>query len=142
VIDLKIPNNPADYGRRFFLKECLYTMFMKRVNKMLLEILEHLRHVIFISNLFVWMYSACAPFIKFLFSAAIAGGFTSVIREQCTIEPSAPNQPVCVNISTMEDNVLESTELFTVSLNSSDPGVLVNSTAADATVAIVDDDCE
>ena len=113
----------------------------KGVNKMLLEFLEHLSHVIFISNLFV-MYSACALFIKFLFSAAIAGGFTSVIREQCTIEPSAPNQPVCVNISTVEDNVLESTELFIVSLNSSDPGVVVNSTAADATVAIIDDDCE
>jgi len=65
-----------------------------------------------------------------------------VIAEQRTIEASVPDQPVCVNISTMEDNVLEATELFTVSLNSSDPGVLVNSTAADATVTIIDDDCE
>ena len=65
-----------------------------------------------------------------------------MIEEQHTIEPSAPNQPVCVNISTVEDNVLESTELFTVSLNTSDPGVLVNSTAVDAPVTIIDDDCE
>ena len=65
-----------------------------------------------------------------------------MIEQQCTIEPSAPSQPVCVNISTVEDNVLESAELFTVSLNTSDPAVLVNSTAADAPVTIIDDDCE
>ena len=65
-----------------------------------------------------------------------------MIVEQRTIEPSAANQPVCVNISTVEDNVLESTERFTLSLNTSDPGVLVNSTAADAPVTIIDDDCE
>jgi len=65
-----------------------------------------------------------------------------VIVEQRTIEEVASNQPVCVNISTVEDNVLESTELFTVSLNSSDPGVLVDSTAADAPVTINDDECE
>ena len=77
-----------------------------------------------------------------LFSAADAGGFTPVIEEQRTIESSAPSQPVCVNFSTVEDNVLESTELFTVSLSTSDPGVLVNSAAADAPVTITDDDCE
>ena len=65
-----------------------------------------------------------------------------MIGEQHTIEPSAPSQPVCVNISTVEDNVLESTELFTVSLNTSDPGVLVNSTAEVVRVAIIDDECE
>jgi len=65
-----------------------------------------------------------------------------VIAEQHIVEPSVPDQPVCVNISTVEDNVLESTELFTVSLNSSDPGVLVNPAAANATVAIIDDDSE
>jgi len=65
-----------------------------------------------------------------------------VIAEQHIVEPSVPDQPVCVNISTMEDNVLEATEMFMVSLNSSDPSVLVNSTASDAPVAIIDDDCE
>ena len=75
-----------------------------------------------------------------LIPAATIG--TPVIGEQHTIEPSAPDQPVCVNIFTVEDSVLEFMELFTVSLNTSDPGVLVNSTAAIAPLAIIDDDCE
>ena len=76
----------------------------------------------------------------FLLSTATVG--ISVIREQHTIDPSAPEQTVCVNISTVEDSVLEFTQLFTVFLNTSDPGVLVNSTAADASVVVIDDDCE
>ena len=48
-----------------------------------------------------------------------------MIAEQHIVEPSVPDQPVCVNISTMEDNVLEATEMFMVSLNSSDPCVCV-----------------
>lgn len=81
--------------------------------------------------------------MEFLISAAIAGDFTPLNGEQRTIEPSAPNQPVCVNISTMGNMTLESPiELFTVSLSTSDPGVLVNPAAANATVAIIDDDSE
>jgi len=80
--------------------------------------------------------------LEFFISAAFAGDFSPVIGEQRTIEPSAPNQPVCVNISSVDDSVLESRELFTVSLNTSDPGVLVNPAAANATVAIIDDDSE
>lgn len=81
--------------------------------------------------------------MELLISAAIAGDFTPLSGEQRTIEPSAPNQPVCVNISTMGNMTLESPiELFTVSLSSSDPGVLVNPAAANATVAIIDDDSE
>ena len=86
--------------------------------------------------------SSCELHVEFLFSAANAGDFIPVVGEQCTIEPSASSQPVCVNISTVEDNVLESMEVFTVSLSTSDPGVLVNSTAVDAPVTIIDDDCE
>lgn len=82
------------------------------------------------------VYILCGTLIP----AATIG--SPVIGEQHTIEPSAPDQPVCVNISTIEDSVLEFMELFTVSLNTSDPGVLVNSTAADASVAIIDDDCK
>ena len=78
----------------------------------------------------------------FSISAAFAGDFTSVIAEQRTIEPSIPDQPVCVNISTIEDNVLEATELFTVFLNTSDLGVMVNSAEVNAIVTIIDDDCE
>ena len=76
-------------------------------------------------------------------SVAIAGDFTPVIGEQRTIDPSAANQPVCVNISTSENIILESpVEQFTVSLSTSDPGVSVNPTAANATVVIIDDDSE
>ena len=58
---------------------------------------------------------------------------SNFVPEQRTIDSSSPNQPVCVNISSME---VDSTELFAVFLGTSDPGVVVNSSAMNARVTI------
>ena len=58
---------------------------------------------------------------------------SNFVPEQRTIDSSSPNQPVCVNISSVE---VDSTELFVVFLGTSDPGVVVNSSAMNARVAI------
>ena len=58
---------------------------------------------------------------------------SNFVPEQRTIDSLSPNQPVCVNISSME---VDSTELFAVFLGTSDPGVVVNSSARNARVAI------
>ena len=58
---------------------------------------------------------------------------SNFVPEQHTIDSSSPNQSVCVNISSVE---VDSTELFVVFLGTSDPGVVVNSSAMNARVAI------
>ena len=58
---------------------------------------------------------------------------SNFVPEQHTIDSSSPNQPVCVNISSVE---VEFTELFAVFLGTSDPGVVVNSSARNALVTI------
>ena len=58
---------------------------------------------------------------------------SNFLPEHRTIDSSSPNQPVCDNISSVE---VELTELFIVFLGTSDPGVVVNSSALNAQVAI------
>ena len=55
---------------------------------------------------------------------------SNFVPEQRTIDSSFPNQPVCVNISSV------GVESFLVFLDTSDPGVMVNSSAANAHVTI------
>ena len=47
------------------------------------------------------------------------------------------NQTLCINITVVDDNILESTEFFIVSIDSSDDSIF---TGVPATVSIIDND--
>ena len=55
---------------------------------------------------------------------------SNFVLERRTVDSSLPNQPVCVNISSV------GVESFLVFLGTSDPGVMLNSSATNARVVI------
>ena len=82
-----------------------------------------------------WYYTSA---IK-LYTLQIAQTDYVSIDETVTFQPATSTSPVCVNISIMDDSTLESDEVFTVRLTSSDVDVVIGS-IQEANVTISDND--
>ena len=72
----------------------------------------------------------------FLLSTLAEIDYTSLVMEEVVFQPST--SVMCVNISTLSDNTLESNETFVVLLATSDPDV--NLGANSTTITIQNDD--
>ena len=80
----------------------------------------------------------CTASMCYITLRLTAGEDFMSLKMQLEFEPVNAQEPNCVNITTLNDNISEGTESFSVRLDSFAQGVII--TLMSATVNILDDD--
>ena len=78
--------------------------------------------------------------VPFLFPATAQSDFLTDSVDLVFMPSTLASQSLCHTITTLNDTVLESTEVFSVELNTADSAVNLN--ASSAVVEIINDDCK